>query len=657
MKKTIKNLAFILMLVVAFTCIAVQASAADVNDLTFVAYDDGVMVTSCVNTASGELTIPAEYNGKKVVKIGDRAFENCLGLTSVKIADTVREIGVSAFEGCTNLAEVTFPYDLETIGNDAFFACDALKSVVLYPNLKEIGAFAFFDCDNLESVVIPDQIKTINEGTFGECSNLKFLSLPLSLDLVDTDAFVNCSAFNEVYYVGSYVAWSSAIDWTEGNEGLFEYADAKFNHVHDYKVEVTKEPDCTNVGTSNNTCACGYSYRNYQVPALGHSAEKVPEVSATCENTGLTASEKCSRCGIVLTPPSILPATGHIEVDDVKVEPTCSATGLTAGKHCTKCNAVIVNQEVIEKLPHDYDYKELVPATLTTNGKKNGTCKVCNQNVSETLYNVSVFKLSTTTYKNYNGKVRTPAVTVQDSEGNTLVKGTDYTAKYDTGRTNPGIYNVKITLKGEYEGSKTLSFTILPAKAENLKAKASKVNAVKLTWDEVPGATGYRIYIFNSATGTKKVKLSPATTNSYTLTKDYNGKALVMGTKYKISVTPYTKASNGTYVFATEATELTFNFVPSAPSLKVTSTAKGKATLEWGNVAGETGYQVYYSKDGKTYTKYSNYKGWPDAQTISGLKSGTKYYFKVRAYTAVTTNNKTTYVYSAFSAVKNVTVK
>ena len=654
MKKTIKNLAFVLMLVVAFTCIAMQASAADANDLTFVAYDDGVMVASCVNTASGELTIPAEYNGKKVVKIGDKAFENCLGLTSVKIADTVREIGASAFEGCTNLAEVTFPYDLVTIGNDAFFACDALKDVVLYPNLKEIGSFAFFDCDNLESVVIPDQITIINEGTFGECSNLKFISLPLSIDVIDTDAFVNCSAINEVYYVGSYIAWSSAIDWTDGNEGLFELSSVNFNHVHDYKVEITKDPDCTNVGTSNNSCACGYSYRNYQVPALGHSAEKVPEVSATCEKTGLTASEKCSRCDIVLTPASVLPATGHITVDDAAVAATCSATGLTAGSHCSKCDTVLVKQEVIEKLPHDYDYKELVPATLTSNGKKDGVCKVCNETTKETLYNVSVFKLSTTTYKNYNGKTRTPAVTVQDSEGNTLVKGTDYTVKYASGRTKPGIYNVTITLQGEYEGKKTLSFTILPAKAENLKAKASKVNAVKLTWDEVPGATGYRIYIYNSATGTKKVKLTPADTNSYTLTKDYNGKALVMGTKYKISVTPYTKASNGTYVFATEATELTFKFAPSAPSLKVTSTAKGKATLEWGNVAGETGYQVYYSKDGKTYTKYSNYKGWPDAQTISGLKSGTKYYFKVRAYTTV--DSKTT-VYGSYSAVKSITVK
>lgn len=656
MKKTIKSLALILMLVVALSLAVMQASAADVSALSFADCEGGVMITSCNKTASGELTIPGEYSGKKVVKIADRAFENCLGITKVVMPDSIKVIGDSAFEGCTELAEVSFPYDLEKIGSDAFFACDSLQSAMLYPNLTEIGAYAFFDCESLEKVVIPDKITVISEGAFGECSKLATLSLPISVDVIDNDAFVGCSSIKDVYYVGSPIAWYS-IDWTSGNDRLFEVSYDKFNHIHDYKAQVTKDPDCTNVGSSVNTCACGYTYRDNKVPALGHVVVKVEGTKATCEETGLTAGEKCSRCGTVITAQQIIPATNHNPVNDKEVAPTCTATGLTAGSHCETCGHVFVKQETVAKVGHDFDYKNLNPATLTANGKRVGTCKSCGYESNETLYSVTVFKLSTTTYKNYNGKVRTPAVTVQDSEGNTLIKGRDYTVKYDTGRKLPGIYNVTVTLQGEYEGTKTLSFKILPAKAESIKAKASKVNAVKLTWNEVPGATGYRIYIFKSANSTEKIKLSPATTNSYTLTKDFAGKALVMGATYKISVTPYTKASNGTYLFCGTATEFTFKFAPAAPTLKASAATKGKATLEWTNVAGETGYQVYYSTDGKTYKKYSNYKGWPDAQTISGLKSGTKYSFKVRAYTAIKANNKTTYVYSAFSAVKSVTVK
>ena len=654
MKKTIKNLALILMLVVALSFAAMQASAADASALTFADCEGGVMVVSCNKDASGELTIPGEYSGKKVVKIADNAFENCLGLTKVVMPDSIKTIGASAFEGCTYLAEVAFPYELETIGNDAFFACDALKDVKLYPNLKSIGAFAFFDCEGLESVVIPDQITTIAEGTFGECSKLTTLSVPMGLSVVDSNAFSGCTAIKTIYYVGNPFAWTG-INWTDGNERLFEFSNYEnFNHIHDYSVQVTKQPDCVTLGTSINACACGYTYYDYNVPALGHSAEKVPEVKATCEETGLTAGEKCSRCATILTAPQVIPATGHNPVTDAEVAATCTSTGLTLGSHCGTCGHVFVKQEVVEMIGHDFDYKSLNPATLESNGKRVGTCKVCGYESNETLYSVTVFKLSTTTYKNYNGKVRKPSVTVKDSEGNDLIKDRDYTIKYASGRKNPGVYKVTVTLQGEYEGTKTLSFKILPAKAENLKAKASKTTAVKLTWDEVPGATGYRIYIYNSATGTKKVKLTPATTNSYTLTKDYAGKALKMGTKYKVSVTPYTKASDGTYVFANEATELTFKFAPAAPTLKVSSSAKGKATLEWSNVAAETGYKVYISTDGKTFKLHKTYKGWPDKQTLTGLKSGTKYYFKVRAYTTI--DSKTT-VYGSYSAVKSIKVK
>lgn len=652
MKKTIKNLALILILVVAFSLVAIQASAADATALSFADCEGGVMVTACNKSASGEITIPAEYQGKKVVKIADRAFENCTALTKVVMADSITAVGESAFEGCTALADVTFSYGLEKIDPYAFFACDSLVSVTLYPNLKEMGEYAFYDCENLESVVLPSDFTVIPEGAFGDCAKLANLSLPLSIDVIDNDAFTGCTSLKTVYYVGSSIAWYG-IEWGTGNDLLFEVSYNNFNHLHEYKATVSKEPDCTNFGTAINTCVCGYTYLDTKVPALGHKAEKIAEVKATCEETGKTAGEKCSVCGIILTQPQTIPATGHNPVNDAAVESTCTSTGLTLGSHCATCGYVFVKQEEVPMKGHDFDYKNLTPATLKANGKRVGTCKVCGYESNETLYNVTEFKLSKTKY-DYNGKAKKPTVTVKDSEGNELILDRDYTVEYAKGRKNPGIYNVKVVLKGEYEGSKTLSFKIIPSKAESLKAKASKKTEAKITWNEVPGATGYRIYIFKSADSTTKKKIDPATSNSYILKKDYNGKALVMGKTYKISVTPYVKASNGKYVFAKEATVITFKFAPAAPTLKVTSTAKGKVTLDFSNVAAETGYQVYYSTDGKKFTKLATYKGWPDKQTKSGLKAGQKYYFKVRAYTVV--DSKTT-VYGAYSAVKSVTVK
>ena len=72
----------------------------------------------------------------------------------------------------------------------------------------------------------------------------------------------------------------------------------------------------------------------------------------------------------------------------------------------------------------------------------------------------------------YNGKVRKPEVTVKCG-GTVLKKNTDYTVSYADGRKNAGKYNVNVKLKGNYEGKKTVSFTINKA-ANPLKIKKGK---------------------------------------------------------------------------------------------------------------------------------------------------------------------------------------
>ncbi len=650
MKRTIKNLAVILMMVIAFCFVAMQVNAADASDLSFAACDGGVMVSDCKSTASGNLDIPAEYNGSKVVKIGENAFNNCTSLTGVTIPEGVKVIGDSAFEGCTYLEAINLPESLTTIGSYAFFGCDGLKTVVMYPGVTSIGAYAFYDCAGLHSVAIPEGITAIEEGTFGECKALATLSVPNTVLTVGEAAFTGCD-IKYVYYTASMFAWHG-IEWGADNESLEKNAGAvKYGHVHEYVSNVTTQPSCTETGKATFICECGNTYKD-SVAALGHSAVTIEGVKATCTEAGKTAGEKCSRCDKELTKPGIIPATGHKTVIDEAVAATCNATGLTKGSHCDFCGEVFEKQQVVERIGHEFNYESLKKATTEENGKRKGTCKLCGYEADETLFNVSVFKLSTSKCT-YNGKTRTPSVTVKDSEGNDLIVDRDYTITYPDGRKNPGVYKIKVTLQGEYEGTKTLNFTIAPGKTSNIKAAASKTNAVKLTWKEVTGATGYRVYIYKTVDGKTRVKAASVTTNSYTLTKDYAGKSLKMGTTYKIAIAAYTKTKDGTVIHADSGVAFTFKFIPSAPTLKVTSPSKGKAKISWSDVAGETGYQVYYSTDGKKFTKLDSYKGWPDAQTKSGLTSGKTYYFKVRAYTKV--DSKT--VHGTFSDVKSVKIK
>lgn len=99
-------------------------------------------------------------------------------------------------------------------------------------------------------------------------------------------------------------------------------------------------------------------------------------------------------------------------------------------------------------------------ATTSANGSITKVCKYCGKKTVTTIKRVSTVKLSATKYK-YNNKVKTPAVIVKDSSGKTLVKNTDYTVTYSSGRRKVGTYNVKVTFKGKYSGTKTLSFKIV----------------------------------------------------------------------------------------------------------------------------------------------------------------------------------------------------
>ena len=59
-----------------------------------------------------------------VTSIGDHAFWDCSGLTSVTIPDGVTSIGGDAFSGCTALTSVTIPGSVTSIDGYAFSGCE-----------------------------------------------------------------------------------------------------------------------------------------------------------------------------------------------------------------------------------------------------------------------------------------------------------------------------------------------------------------------------------------------------------------------------------------------------------------------------------------------------------------------------------------------------
>lgn len=405
---------------------------------------------------------------------------------------------------------------------------------------------------------------------------------------------------------------------------------------------------CTTTGnTAGTVCKdCKAIIRRVIViPATNHkNAVDKEAVAPTCTEKGYTAGKFCPDCNTWISGHEEISAKGHTETVDPAVAPTCTTAGKTEGKHCSVCNAVLVAQTVVPATGNHTGKTVITPATLTADGKKVTTCTVCNKTLDTTaIAKIASVKLSATKYT-YDGKVKTPSVTVKDSKGKVLKKGTDYTVSYASGRKNTGKYTVTVTFTGDYSESKTLSFNILPGKTSKLTATQT-ATSIKASWKAVTGTSGYKVILYTAKNKTVKTVYTTKTTASFT--------KLSKGTTYKVKVYAY-KTIDGKKVYASSSALITTTTAPGAPTLKATA-GKKKATLSWNKQTGASGYVLYMatSKNGK-YSKIATLKGNSKVSfTKTGLSKGKTCYFKVKAYK--TLDGKT--VYGDYSAVKSAKIK
>jgi hypothetical protein len=171
------------------------------------------------NEYSGSVTIPETitYNSQtySVTSIGDFAFNECSGLTSVTIPNSVTFIGLWAFsntgiyedesnwdngvlyiDNClieANSDVVKGSYTIKKgtriIGENAFNYCSELTSVTIPNSVTSIGENAFYKCSGLTSVTIPNSVTSIGESAFSNCSGLTSVTIPNSVTSIRPYAF------------------------------------------------------------------------------------------------------------------------------------------------------------------------------------------------------------------------------------------------------------------------------------------------------------------------------------------------------------------------------------------------------------------------------------------------------------------------------------
>ena len=176
------------------------------------------------------LTLPAG-----ITSIGDNAFAGCSGLTSLTLSAGITSIGDNAFAGCSGLKEVKFcindnldtyltkgrpyigvscgikyylndkeitsieiPSNVTTLGNCVFQGCSGLTSLTLPAGITKIGSSAFSRCSGLTSLTLPAGITEIGESAFYGCSGLTSLTLPAGITEIGYSAFAGCSGLTSL---------------------------------------------------------------------------------------------------------------------------------------------------------------------------------------------------------------------------------------------------------------------------------------------------------------------------------------------------------------------------------------------------------------------------------------------------------------------------
>ena len=158
-----------------------------------------------------------------VTSIGDHAFWDCSGLTSVTIPDGVTSIGDYAFAYCVSLTSATIPEGVTSIGGSAFSGCSGLTSVTIPSSVTSIGWSAFENCTALTFMTIPESVTYISEEVFSNCIRLARVTIPKSVTEISSKAFYYCDSLTDVYYAGTAADWAK-ISISEGNEDLLAAA-------------------------------------------------------------------------------------------------------------------------------------------------------------------------------------------------------------------------------------------------------------------------------------------------------------------------------------------------------------------------------------------------------------------------------------------------
>ena len=582
-----------------------------------------------------------------VTSIGDHAFWDCSGLTSVTIPDGVTSIGGDAFSGCAALTSVTIPGSVTNVGQYAFSGCSSLTDIyyggygtdwqklnVSIPTSATVhfkdniygkgdcginvtweltgdgtliisgtGRISNYSYDNnapwyscrayIKRVVIQQGVRAIGDQAFYYCENLTSVTIPDSVTSIGGSAFSGCSGLTSVTIP----------------DGVTSIGDYAFS-------------DCS-----------------------GLTSVTIP---SSVTSIGWRAFENCTALTFMTIPESVTYINGEVF------------------SNCVRLARVTIPKSVTEISSKAFYYCDSLTDVYYA-GTAADWAKISISEGNEDLLAAALHCKPT--------PLPAPTVTGgNDAQGRPTLKWNAVTgaAKYEVYRalSKDGDYIKYSTVTGTsytnisyIENGNTYYYKVRALKSDGTAGAWSSVVSVTykqtltapavtggndaqgrptLTWKAVSGAAKYEVYRARSKDGTY-TKYSTTTGTAYT-----NSSYLTSGATYYYKVRALDANGNaGPY---SAVVSVTCRLKLTAPTVTGSTDSQGRPTLKWNAVTGAAKYEVYRarSKDGD-YIKYSTVTGTSYTNT-SYIESGNTYYYKVRAL-------KSDGTAGAWSSVVSVTYK
>ena len=482
-----------------------------------------------------------------------------------------------------SINKVVIGSGVTAIGECAFEGCVNLASVEIPNSVKTIGYAAFFYCPNLTEVNIPSSVQSIGLYAFG-ATGLTCVNIPASAGSVGLYAFDYCEQLTEITVApgnANYIAVDGVL-FNKDKTVLIEYPAASGRTVYTVPDGVIRIHDGAFDSCVNLTSV---------------------ELSESVTSIGPRAFELCGKLNSVYIPVGVTAIDAEGMFDETPIE-TIDFGGTEA-----QWNAFGI------ELPEGAEVRcnvKLLGAPTVATGTNAATGKpVISWQAVAGATGYEVYRCDTK-----GGTYTRLIATTKLSVTHTGAKlGEDYFYK---------VRAVSGTRKGDFSGARGV-WCDLPRPSMSVTTSASTGKPV-ISWNEVAGATGYKVYRCDTSKGT------------YTLL--YTAKA------DKLSVTHTGAVVGNDYFYKVKAVYADNSSCDSAltdykgvwcdlaaPTIKVTNNkTSGKPVISWNAVAGATGYEVYRCGTSKgTYTLLYTAKADKLSVTHTGAVAGQDYFYKVKA--------------------------